>query len=54
MPTTIYRFASLNRADSFASKCTKLHLVVLGDDGMFWVAVPPVTEALVRAGYEYA
>ncbi len=41
-------------ARSFRDRCHKINLIVLGDDGMFWVALPRITEWLVRNGYEYA
>lgn len=50
----ITRFNTLARAAAFANRCEKLHMVVLGDNGEFWVAVPTVTEWLVKNGYEYA
>lgn len=54
-PTTqIYKFNSLGLAQSFADNCKKLHLIVLGDDGKFWVTTPRITEQLVKACYEYA
>lgn len=54
MNAQIYKFNSLKLAKSFAGNCKKMHLIVLGDDGKFWVATPRITEALVKSGYEYA
>ena len=50
----ITRFNTLASATAFANRCEKLHMVVLGDNGDFWVAVPAATEWLVKNGYEYA
>jgi hypothetical protein len=50
----ITRFNTLASATAFANRCDKLHMVVLGDSGEFWVAVPAITEWLVKNGYEYA
>lgn len=50
----IYKFNSFALASSFADRCLKLHMIVLGDDGKYWVALPRITEALVKLGYEYA
>lgn len=50
----IYKFDSLALAKTFVDRCLKMHLIVLGDDGKFWVAVPRITERLVKQGYEYA
>ena len=50
----ITRFNTLAIATAFANRCEKLHMVVLGDSDEFWVAVPAITELLVKNGYEYA
>ena len=50
----ITRFNTLAIATAFANRCEKMHMVVLGDNDEFWVAVPAVTEWLVKNGYEYA
>jgi hypothetical protein len=51
-------FRSLERAKSYASRCTKSMWVVLGDhdgdEGVAWVVCPADFEKLVRAGYEGA
>ena len=51
---TIYKFNSRAAAFSFANRAHKLHMVILGDDGKFWVAAPRITEKLHKLGYEYA
>jgi len=50
----IFRFNTLVNAQAFADRCEKMHMVVLGDNEEYWVAVPAVTEWLVKNGYEYA
>jgi len=50
----IAKFRELANAKSYSNHCVKLHLIVLGDDGLFWVAKPAITEMLVKSGYEYA
>jgi len=52
--TQIFRFNTLAAARSFAARCEKIHMVVLGDHDEFWVAAPVITEWLVKNGYEYA
>lgn len=51
----VYKFASYANASSFSNHMTKPTVVVLGDDGKYWV---PATMAdfsrLLRAGYEMA
>lgn len=49
----VYKFTSYALARSFADHAVKMHLVLHGDDGKYWVAVPRVTEQLAKAGYEY-
>jgi len=41
-------------AFSFASKCVKAHLVVLGDNGKFWVVCFSDAQRLTKLGYELA
>ncbi len=50
----VTKFTSLAVANRYADGCIKLHLVILGDDGYFWVGTPRITEQLVKLGYEYA
>ncbi len=50
----IARFSTIALARSFRDRCHKINLIVLGDDGKYWVALPRITEWLVRNGYEYA
>jgi hypothetical protein len=48
------KFSSLKLAKSFVGRCEKINLIVMGDDGKFWVALPKVTDQLIKLGYEYA
>jgi hypothetical protein len=50
----VSRFQHLSLARSYANRCHKLHLILLGDDDRFWVGTPRITEALRARGYEYA
>jgi hypothetical protein len=54
LESQVTKFSNLANAKSFANRCNKIHLVILGDDGKFWVALPKITEQLVKHGYEYA
>jgi hypothetical protein len=54
LESQVTKFSSIINAKSFANRCNKAHLIVLGDDGKFWVATPKITEQLVKSGYEYA
>lgn len=47
-------FNSLANAKSFANRCIKINMIVLGDNGKFWVMLPKFSEQLVKLGYEYA
>jgi len=47
------KFADYHLAKSFAENAEKLMLIILGDDGKFWVGTPKETEKLYRRGYEY-
>lgn len=46
-------FSTQRNAESFAAHCTKLHLIVLGDNCTFWVCIPADAAKLVKSGYEY-
>jgi hypothetical protein len=48
------KFNSLALATSFADRCHKPQMVILGDDEMFWVCSLAKGEKLIRAGYESA
>lgn len=48
-----YRFSSRTTAFDFANRGAP-SMVILGDDGRFWVVTPAQGEKLLRAGYELA
>lgn len=54
MKREVVKFNSLSNANSFANRAIKAQMVILGDDGKFWVARPKITEQLFKMGYEYA
>jgi len=52
--SSIQLFTSIELAQSAAQRGDKRQMVVLGEDGWVIVSTPRVTEALVKAGYQYA
>ena len=50
----MYKFTDLQIAKSFKNRCTKIMLIMLGDDTMFWVVTPRKAHELEKVGYEYA
>ena len=48
------RFVSLANARSFAAGASKPCMVMLGDDGRFWVVVMADAARLNDMGYEFA
>jgi hypothetical protein len=53
MSNGTFRFSSNEIAASFARR-GKANMIVLGDDGYFWVVTAAQAERLVKSGYEYA
>lgn len=53
-PSNRIEFNELAVANRFADNCNKIHMVVLGDNGKYWVMLPKFSERLVKSGYEYA
>jgi hypothetical protein len=51
---SIFKFSQLCIAQSFVDRAKKILMIVLGDDGLFWVVSPADGERLITAGYEYA
>lgn len=47
-------FSNLSRAKSWANNAKKLHIVVLGCDGRFWVVCGADANKLNKLGYEFA
>ena len=50
----IWKFGNLETARMFAFRCYKIHMVVVGDDGKYWVMRPVDSEKLVKKGFKYA
>ena len=50
----ISELSTLESANRWANKCIKLHIVVLGDNGKFWVACFADAQKLCKMGYEMA
>lgn len=48
------QLSSRDAAFRWAEKCIKLHMVVLGDNGKFWVVCFADAQKLVKLGYELA
>jgi hypothetical protein len=48
------KFNDLFLAQNFAARCKKIHMVIMGDDGMYWVVTMATAQRLVKAGYELA
>jgi len=47
-----YRFSIYALADSFRNRLTKTAIILLGNDGKFWVAFGRTAHKLMRQGYE--
>ena len=47
LKSDIARFDSLRLAKGYRDRCLKMNLIVLGDDGKFWVAYPRDRELTV-------
>jgi hypothetical protein len=50
---TIFRFTNNELAAWFARK-GKANMIILGDDGYYWVVTAAQAVRLVKQGYEYA
>lgn len=48
------QFRSLDNARAYVARAKKIMMILMGDDGTYWVGLPRYTEKLYRAGYEYA
>ena len=48
------RFTNLARAHSYADGCIKMHSVVHGCDGYYWIVCGRDFNTLLKAGYEAA
>jgi hypothetical protein len=47
------KFKSLELARSYVERSSKIQMILMGDDGNYWVGLPKHTEQLHRFGYEY-
>ena len=45
---------TLEGSKRFADRCIKLHAVVLGDNGKYWIVCAADAQRLVKIGYEIA
>ncbi len=50
----IDQFSTLEGATRWANNCIKLHIVMLGDNGKYWVACFSDAQKLSKMGYEIA
>ncbi len=50
----IDQFSTLECATRWANNCIKLHIVMLGDNGKYWVACFSDAQKLSKMGYEIA
>lgn len=48
------KFNTLKCALSFSNRAVKMHSVMLGDDGLYWVVPLAKMETLLASGYELA
>jgi hypothetical protein len=48
------KFNTLSNASSFANRCHKPQIIIMGCDGLFWVVSMADGAKLIRAGYEAA
>ena len=50
----IDKLSKLESAKRWADNCIKAHMVILGDDGKYWVVSFADAQRLVKQGYELA
>lgn len=50
----VYRFSKLSAAQSFQARAAKATMIILGDDGRYWVALLADAQRLLDQGYERA
>lgn len=48
----MYKFTSERMAESFRDRLTKTAIIILGDDGKFWVCFGREAHRLMSQGYE--
>ena len=47
------KFSSLESARTFCDNAVKINMILMGDDGKYWVGLPKYTNQLHAQGYEY-
>jgi hypothetical protein len=47
------KFNSLESARTFCDNAVKINMILMGDDGKYWVGLPRYTNQLHAQGYEY-
>ena len=52
MNNKIWKFQEEKNARGFWNQTIKMHCIILGDDGKFWVVTMAQGEAMRNAGYE--
>jgi hypothetical protein len=50
----IDQFSTLEAASRWANNCIKLHIVMLGDNGKYWVVNFANAQVLQKLGYQIA
>jgi hypothetical protein len=53
-PNGVFKFNNLLNAKDFADRTVKSMVILLGDDGKYWVVTLGLGEELVKSGYEVA
>jgi hypothetical protein len=48
------QFSNFEAAERWANNCKKIHMVILGDNGKYWVASFADAQKLEKLGYEIA
>lgn len=51
---TIHKFRTRAAASSFQERAALPLVILLGDDGLYWVVTPAAAARLTRQGYEIA
>lgn len=47
------QFSSLEAAKNYVNRAEKINMILMGDNGKYWVGLPKHTEKLNKQGYEY-
>lgn len=53
-PNGVFKFNNLLNAKDLAGRAKKSIVILLGDDGRYWVVSLSLGEELVKSGYELA